>query len=104
MIWLITRPVVLTFKALFGTTKLTTKATSGSFKLGYRVGRLMGLRRLTMVAIGIGVGILIAPQTGAQSRAGLRRWFDDLVGTPSTTAPLLDARAAEEARDQLRVV
>lgn len=104
MIWLMTRPLVLTLKALFGTTKLTTKATTGSFKLGYRVGRLMGVRRIVMLGIGIGIGVLIAPRAGAQSRESLRRWINDLVGTPTTTTPLIDARGDGEARDQLRAV
>ncbi len=104
MIWLLTRPLVLTVKLLFGTTKLTTKATSGSFKLGFRAGRLMGFRRLTMLAIGFGIGMLVAPRTGAQNRAALRRWYDDLIGTPTTTTPLLQTSMTNAGPEQLRAV
>lgn len=91
MMWLITRPLVLSFKLLFGTTKMTTKmttkATASSFKLGFRLGRLVGFRQMVMLAVGVGIGFLVAPRTGAQNRESLRRWFDDLLGKQQTPPP-----------------
>ncbi len=104
MIWLLTRPLVLIFRLAFGTTKLTTKATSGSFKLGFRVGRLVGFRCLAGMAVGVGIGLLVAPRTGAQSRAALRRWYDDVAGTPSTVAPLLDTRAGNYGPERVPAI
>ncbi len=101
MIWLVTRPLVWSLKLVFGTTKMTTKATSGSFKLGYRAGRVVGFRRMTMLAIGVGVGLLVAPRTGAQNREALRRWFDDLIGNSSFDTALLETRSLEFDRDEI---
>lgn len=104
MIWLLTRPLVLIFRLAFGTTKLTTKATSGSFKLGYRAGRLVGFRCMAGMAVGVGIGILMAPRTGAQSRAALRRWYDEVAGKPTTVAPLLDAPVANHGPERIPAI
>jgi osmotically-inducible protein OsmY len=48
-----------------GTTKLGMKA-------GYRAGRLLGYRRVFVFALGVGVGLLIAPMTGRELRARLQ--------------------------------
>jgi osmotically-inducible protein OsmY len=48
-----------------GTTKLGMKA-------GYRAGRLLGYRRMFVFALGVGVGLLIAPMTGRELRARLQ--------------------------------
>jgi osmotically-inducible protein OsmY len=52
-------------KAGVGTTKLGVKA-------GYRAGRLLGYRRLLLIAVGVGIGLLVAPMTGAELRAKLQ--------------------------------
>ncbi len=91
MMWLITRPLVLSFKLLFGTTKMTTKmttkATSSSFKLGYRLGRFVGFRQLAILALGIGIGLLLASITGAQNRGSLRQRFNELIGKQQSSPP-----------------
>jgi len=48
-----------------GTTKLGMKA-------GYRAGRLLGYRRVFVFALGVGVGLLLAPMTGRELRARLQ--------------------------------
>src|SRR4029453_7075182 len=81
MIWLLTRIVVWPVKAVTGTTKLTTKAaaktTAGSFKAGYRTGRLLGYRRMVVLGAGVGIGLLIAPRTGREARGPLRSRLEE---------------------------
>jgi hypothetical protein len=52
-----------------GTTRLGMKA-------GYRAGRLLGYRRVFVFAVGVGVGLLIAPMTGRELRARLQELLD----------------------------
>jgi hypothetical protein len=73
MFWLLTRVVVWPVKAVAGTAKLGTKATAGSFKVGYRTGRLVGYRRVGLLALGVGVGLLVAPRPGRELRGQLRQ-------------------------------
>ena len=61
MIWLLTRTVVWPYKV--GT---------GSVKLGYKTGRLFGYRRIFVFGLGVAVGLLLAPVTGAELRNKLR--------------------------------
>jgi hypothetical protein len=42
-------------------------------KVGYRTGRLLGLRRILLIAIGVAIGLLLAPTPGAELRARLRK-------------------------------
>jgi hypothetical protein len=58
MVWLLTRAVVW-----------PVKASAGSVKLGYKTGRLFGYRRIFVFGLGVGVGLLLAPMTGAALRA-----------------------------------
>ena len=58
------RLVLLPVRLLLGTAKIGVKT-------GYRSGRLVGYRRLGVLAAGVGIGVLIAPATGAQTRARL---------------------------------
>ncbi|MCU1374769.1 MAG: hypothetical protein JWO68_2055 [Actinomycetia bacterium] len=61
MIWLLTRPVVWPVKtAGFG---LST---------GYKTGRLLGYRRVTVFLLGVAVGLLVAPFPGRDLRALLQ--------------------------------
>jgi hypothetical protein len=81
MIWLLTRLVVWPVKAVTGTTKVTTKAaaktTAGSFKAGYRTGRLLGYRRMVVLGAGVGIGLLIAPRTGRETRELVRSRLEE---------------------------
>jgi hypothetical protein len=61
MIWLLSRPIVWPVKA-------------GAFGVsaGYKTGRVVGFRRLTVFLMGVGVGLLVAPVPGQQLRAMIR--------------------------------
>ena len=61
MIWLLTRPIVWPVKAGYY-----------GVSAGYRTGRFVGYRRLTVFLLGVAVGLLLAPVPGAQLRAMLR--------------------------------
>ena len=65
MIWLLTRSVVW-----------PVKAGAGSAKLGYKTGRLFGYRRLFVFGLGVAVGLLLAPMTGAALRNKIRELLD----------------------------
>ncbi len=67
------RLIFLPAKVGVGTTKLGVKA-------GYRTGRLVGYRRIFLFAIGVGVGLLVAPVTGREARAALQRLIDERRG------------------------
>src|SRR4051794_32739776 len=81
MIWLLTRLVVWPVKAVTGTTKVTTKAaaktTAGSFKAGYKTGRLLGYRRMAFLGAGVGIGLLLAPRTGRETRELIRSRLEE---------------------------
>ena len=68
------RLIFLPAKVGVGSTKLGMKA-------GYRTGRLLGYRRIFVFAVGVGVGLLIAPMTGREARAKLQRLIDERRGT-----------------------
>lgn len=63
------RLIFLPAKVGIGSTKLGVKA-------GYRTGRLVGYRRIFLFAVGVGVGLLVAPMTGREARAKLQRFID----------------------------
>ena len=72
MIWLLTRSVVW-----------PVKAGAGSAKLGYKTGRLFGYRRLFVFGLGVAVGLLLAPMTGAALRDKIRALVDgDMTNDP----------------------
>lgn len=57
MMWMLTRPVVWPLK------------TAGyGMAAGYKTGRLIGYRRLTVFLLGVGVGLLLAPVPGRELR------------------------------------
>ena len=65
-----------------------------SFRAGYRTGRLVGYRRIALVAVGVAVGLVVAPVPGRELRARLRRRLD--------AAPYgSDAELAERVRFEL---
>jgi hypothetical protein len=58
MIWLLTRPIVWPVK------------TAGySVAAGYKTGRFFGYRRLSVLLVGIALGLLVAPFPGKDLRA-----------------------------------
>jgi hypothetical protein len=81
------RLIFLPAKVGVGTTKLGVKA-------GYRAGRLLGVRRLLFFGVGVGVGLLLAPTTGAEARARVRRLIEE-------RRPAGDQDLAERVRFEL---
>lgn len=67
------RLLFLPAKVGVGTTKLGVKA-------GYRTGRMLGYQRLFVLAVGIGVGLLIAPMTGRELRNRIQQRIDERMG------------------------
>ena len=63
-------------------------------KLTLRVARLIGLRRLFWLGAGVGIGLLVAPQTGAEARAKLQRALE-------ARRPVGDQDLAERVRFEL---
>jgi hypothetical protein len=64
MIWLLTRPIVWPLK------------TAGyGVAAGYKTGRFVGYRRLTVLLVGVVIGLLVAPFPGKDLRAILMARF-----------------------------
>jgi hypothetical protein len=79
MIWLLSRLVVW-----------PVKVGAGSMKVGYQTGRIVGYRRIFVFGLGVAVGLLLAPTTGAQLRRKLMALVDgDIANDPvPAEAPL----------------
>jgi hypothetical protein len=54
------------------------KVGAYSAAAGYRTGRLLGYRRIVMLALGVAVGLLVAPVPGRELR---ERILDRLAGS-----------------------
>ena len=76
MMWLLTRVVVW-----------PVKASTGSLKLGYRTGRLFGYRRIFVFGLGVAVGLLLAPVTGAELRSRMRELLEGDTSSDVGLAP-----------------
>lgn len=59
-------------RLVFLPAKVGVKAGKLSAKAGYRTGRFIGYRRVALIAVGIGIGLLIAPTSGRQLRERLK--------------------------------
>ncbi len=64
---------LLPLRIAFGTTKL-------GLKVGYRTGRLVGYRRITVFGLGVAAGLLLAPTTGRQLRGKLQSLAQGRLG------------------------
>jgi hypothetical protein len=72
MIWLLTRMIVW-----------PVKVGAGSAKVGYKTGRVIGYKRVFVFGLGVAVGLLIAPTTGATLRRKLMALVDgDIANDP----------------------
>jgi hypothetical protein len=95
MLWTLTLPVRLAF----GMSRMSARAgyATGrmSARAGYRVTRRVGLTRMVVFAAGVGVGLLVAPVSGAELRERLRRRWEDL------RTPASDVEIAERVRQEL---
>lgn len=53
------------------------------FKVGFRTGRLLGYRRIFVFGVGVAVGLLLAPTTGAAMRRRIMELVEgDLPNDP----------------------
>ena len=88
-------PVRLTYGA--GKLGVKTGYMAGRLTAGstYRVGRFVGLTRILAVGLGVGIGLLVAPTTGAELREQLRRRWE------GRNAPASDDAVAERVRYEL---
>lgn len=51
--------------------------------LSFRVARIIGFRRLFLIAVGVGIGMVVAPTSGAELRARLQGLLDErALGMP----------------------
>ncbi|MGH9186252.1 MAG: BON domain-containing protein, partial [Acidimicrobiales bacterium] len=62
---------------------------------GYRTGRFLGYRRIALFGVGVAVGLLVAPTTGAEVRSKLRALLE------RRQSRLPDAELAERVRFEL---
>jgi hypothetical protein len=93
------RTVLLPVRMTYGAGKLGVKTgyQAGRLSVGstYKVGRFVGISRLLALALGVGIGLLIAPMTGAELRQQLRRKWE------GRHAPASDDAVAERVRYEL---
>ena len=95
VIRLLTFPV----KATYGVGKAGVKTgyTAGKLTAGstYKVGRFVGLSRLLALLVGVGIGLLVAPAPGHETREKLQRKL------AARKAPVSDDAVAERVRYEL---
>ena len=93
------RAVLLPVRLTYGVGKLGVRTgyQAGRLSVGstYRAGRFVGFSRLLALALGVGIGLLVAPTSGAELREQLRRKWE------GRNAPASDEAVAERVRYEL---
>jgi hypothetical protein len=96
---MIVRTVLFPVRLALGVGKLSAK---GGYKAGrasvrgtYKAGSLVGYGRMATLAIGVGIGLLLAPQSGPEMREKLRASWAERKGAGS------DDEIAERVRAKL---
>ena len=67
-------------RLMFLPAKIGVGSTKLGIKAGYRTGRLLGYRRLLLLGVGVGIGLLIAPMTGRELRVRIQQLIDEQMG------------------------
>ena len=81
MFWLLTRPFVW-----------PVRSATFAAGTGYKAGRLLGVRRMTYLGIGVAIGLLVAPTTGRELRERLRELKERISPAPPPLAAVVDLR------------
>lgn len=93
------RTVTFPVRVTYGVGRMSARAgySAGrrSARTAYRATRLLGLKRMVVFGVGVGVGLLIAPQTGPETREKLRQWWAQRQG------PATDGELADRVRQEL---
>lgn len=79
MIWLLTRTVVWPVQAAWF-----------SLGAGFKTGRFFGYRRLTVLLVGVAIGLLVAPFPGKDLRALIKLKLQPPAPIPLPPAPDVD--------------
>lgn len=92
------RTVTLPVRMTYGVGRMSARtgyaAGRRSARATYRATRLLGIKRMIVFGVGVGVGLLIAPVPGVEMRERLRRKWEEL------REPLPEAELAEQARQE----
>jgi BON domain len=93
------RTVTFPLRVTYGAGKLGVKTGYAAGRLsartGYRATRFVGVSRLLALALGVGIGLLIAPTSGQELRDRLMRQWE------ARRAPASDDAVAERVRYEL---
>jgi BON domain-containing protein len=95
MIRTVTFPVRVTYGVGRVSVRAGYAAGRRSARTAYRATRLLGFKRMLVFGAGIGIGLMVAPRAGVETRERLRQWWDDRRG------PATDADLAERVRQEL---
>jgi hypothetical protein len=77
MLRTVTLPVRLTYGVGRVSARAGYSAGRRSARATYRATRLLGLKRMLVFGVGVGVGLLIAPVPGVEMRERLRRRWEE---------------------------